>query len=126
MPKRFGYGPEILMLRAPEPLPLTWTIRGGVCPRSVPSADGELLRTILIPGTLLGVSKPALFALTVRLKRGASAGGSCFGGEDGTGASAKSACVTFENFNAGGGSSSESLSSKSKRFGAGALDVKAG
>lgn len=116
----------MLMLRAPDPgpLPPTCTILGGVYPRSCPSTDGELLRTILIPGARLGVSKPALFALTDLLKRGASLTCSCFGGEDGTGASANSACVTFENMIAGGGSSSESLSSTPKRFIAGAFAEK--
>lgn len=75
---------------------------------------------ILRPGALLGVSRPALFALIDLLKRGASLTCSCLGGEEGTGASASNAWVTFENLIAGGGSSSESLSSTPKRFSAGA------
>lgn len=73
--------------------------------------DGELRRTTLSPGTLLGVSSPAVPALVDLLKRGITPACACRGGDDGTPASANSACVTLENVIAGGGSSSESLSS---------------
>lgn len=69
-----------------------------------------------MPDALLGVSSSALSALMERLKRGALSF-SCLGGDDVTASSAKSAWVTFENLIAGGGSSSESLSSPtSMRF----------
>ena len=112
----------MLMLRSPDPgpLPPTCTILGGVSPLPFPNTDGELFRTILMPGALLGVSNPALFALTDLLKRGASFTCSCLGGDDGIGASASSAWVTLENLISGGGSSSESLSSIPKLFMAGA------
>ncbi len=107
-----GYGPDILILRAPDPgpLPLIMTILGGVFPRSRPSIDGELLRITFMCGALLGVSKPAVFALTERSKRGATLACSCFGGEDGPRVSANRSCVTFEKLGAGGASPSESLS----------------
>jgi hypothetical protein len=116
MAKRCGYGPPMLIVRRSEPFdadPIC-TILGGVFPRSwlslLPNVDGELLRMILNAGARLGVSK--LFgALAERTKRCAEELCSCFGGDDGgMGPSLSSACVTFENVNTGGGSSSESLS----------------
>lgn len=90
-------------------------MRGGVCPLSFcaePAAlDGELRRKILSPGALLGVSRSGFGALVDRLKRGASLTWSYLGGDEGTPSSARSAWVTLENLMAGGGSSSESLSS---------------
>ena len=90
---RCGYGPAILMERFADDGPLvppTCTILGGVLPRLSLPAIGELLRMILMPGALLGVSVPTLFALAVRLNRGISYF-SGFGGEDGAGSSARSA-----------------------------------
>ncbi|KAI7724312.1 hypothetical protein KC322_g7 [Hortaea werneckii] len=103
----------------PEFFP-TWTTRGGVPLLPSPARDGELLRITLMPEPLFGVSRPALLPLTDRLKRGASLTCSCFGGDDGIGASSRSAWVTLENLIAGGGSSSESLSSIPNRCKAGA------
>jgi len=107
----------MLMLRFPdaEPLAPIWTMRGGVLPPLCPSTEGELFRTILRFGARLGVSN-ALLLLVDLLHRDTSLACSCRGGDDGTGASASNACVTFENLIAGGGSSSDSLSSMSKRF----------
>lgn len=87
------------------------TIRGGVFPLWFPGSEGELRLTILIPGALLGVSRSALPVLTERVNREALLC-ICLGGDDVTPSSAKSACVTLENLIAGGGSSSESLSSR--------------
>lgn len=115
------------MLRGPEPFALpTWTILGGVYPLPCSGTDGELFLTIFSPGARLGVSRPGLlFVLTDRLKRGCALLSSFRGGDDGTGpASASSACVTLENLIAGGGSSSESLSSSPNRFVVGAFAVK--
>lgn len=65
---------------------------------------------ILNAGTRLGVSR-SFGALAERTKRCAEEWCSCFGGDDGgIGPSLRSASVTFENVNTGGGSSSESLS----------------
>lgn len=103
----------------PEPLEPRCTTRGGVFPLSLGPwlLGGELRRTTLRPGTLLGVSSPAVPALVDRLKRGASAARSSFAGDVSTPASANNAWVTLENLMAGGGSSSESLSSPmSMRF----------
>jgi len=107
----------MLMLRFPdaEPFEPICTMRGGVPPRPCPSTEGELFLTIFRPGARLGVSY-VLLLLVDLLKRGASPTRSCRGGDNGMGASASNACVTFENLIAGGGSSSESLSSTSKYF----------
>ena len=107
-----------------EPLLPICTIRGGVWPRSCPSFAnaGELLRMILIPGARLGVSELDLCIPIDRLSCDISLPCSCLGGDDGTGASSSSACVTFENLMAGGGSSSESLSPMSIRLIIGASD----
>jgi hypothetical protein len=104
-----------------EPFVPIWTTRGGVAPLD-PSllTFGELLRIIFMPGALLGVSLPALLVVTDLLKRIGSCPASCLGGDEGTGASSRSACVTLENLIAGGGSSSESLSPISMRFNIGA------
>ena len=110
--KRCGYGPELLMLRCPDPgffCPIC-TILGGVLPLFSPNADGELLRTIFNPWGLLVVSSAAFPVLIDRLKRGISLTVSCRGGEDGSRFPSSKSCVTFENMIAGGGSSSESLS----------------
>ena len=75
-----------------EPLAPICTIRGGVFPRPPSLANaGELLRMILIPGALLGVSTPALLEFNDRLEREYSILCSCRGGEEGTGASSRSA-----------------------------------
>lgn len=105
-----------------ERLVLICTILAGVLPLlSSLTAAGELRRIILSPGDLLGVPTTALFALTDRFKRGISFTSSCFeGDEEATGVSARRAWVTFENLMAGGGSSSESLSSMLMRLSIGA------
>lgn len=106
-----------LLAADPDPLPPICTILGGVfLLEPSPAAAGELLRMMRSPGALLGVSNPALFEPVDRLNRTCS----CLGGEDGTGASSSKAWVTFENLIAGGGSSSESLSSMSMRCSMGA------
>jgi hypothetical protein len=116
---RCGYGPAMLIERFAdaEPFVPIWTTLGGVAPLdpSLPTF-GELLRMIFMPGALLGVSLPALLTVIDLLKRIGSCPASCLGGDDGTGASSRSACVTLENLIAGGGSSSESLSPISMRF----------
>ena len=100
----------------------TCTTLGGVLPLDPSLADtGEFLRIILMPGALLGVSTPARLEFNDLLERENSMRCSCFGGDEGTGLSSRSACVTFENLIAGGGSSSESLlSSMSMRLSIGA------
>lgn len=116
---RCGYGPEILIdlfAADPEFFAPIWTTRGGVWPLEASLAKaGELFRMIFMPGALLGVSIPALLEAVDRLKRNALLPCSGFGGDEGTGALSSSACVTLENLIAGGGSSSESLSSMSMR-----------
>ena len=93
--KRCGYGPDILIERFADADPFApiCTTLGGVLPLPGPSLanTGELFRMILIPGARLGVSAPALLRFTDRLKRGTSYPSSCFGGDDGTGASSRSA-----------------------------------
>lgn len=121
---RCAYGPDMLIERFADadPLPPTCTTLGGVLPGRDASfaSAGELFRMTLMPGALLGVSDAALLLFADLLKRGISYAWGAFGGEDGRGASASKACVSFENLIAGGGSSSESLSPISILFNAGA------
>ena len=91
---RCGYGPDILIERFADADPLVPTCTTlGVLPLPEPSFAnaGELFRMILIPGALLGVSAPALLMFIDRLKCGTSFPSSCLDGDDGTGASSRSA-----------------------------------
>ena len=104
-----------------EPFVPNCTSLGGVVPLKPSLAKaGELFRIILIPGARLGVSEAARVVFAGRLRRIGSITCSCRPGDEGTGALSNSAWVTFENLIAGGGSSSESLSSISMRFSIGA------
>jgi hypothetical protein len=89
------------------------TTRGGVVLRlssGPPCLGGDVRRTTFIPGSLLGVSAVSDCIPVDIPKCTPSRELPSRAGEIGSATSARSACVTFENLIAGGGSSSESLS----------------